>query len=78
MKTENQYLKFVRWRDDDKAFVGYCPDLFPWGGVCHGDDEEQTYRELCRLVRKEIDELVKAGKELPPPATRPMREAAGV
>ena len=78
MKTEDQYLKFVRWSDDDKAYVGYCPDLFPWGGVCHGADEEQTYRELCGLVRAEIEELVKTGKELPPPATRPMREPAGV
>ncbi len=78
MKTEDQYLKFVRWSDDDGVYVGYCPDLFPWGGVCHGADEEQTYRELRELVRAEIEELKSAGKELPPPATRPMREPAGV
>src|SRR6185295_8038077 len=34
MKTEDQYLRFVRWSDDDQLYVGYCPDLFPWGGVC--------------------------------------------
>jgi hypothetical protein len=50
MKTEDRYLKFVRWSDEDKAYVGFCPDLFPWGGVCHGADEEQTYRELRELV----------------------------
>jgi hypothetical protein len=54
MKTEDRYLKFVRWSEDDKAYVGYCPDLFPWGGVCHGEDEEETYRELCNLVAEEI------------------------
>jgi hypothetical protein len=78
MKAEDQYLKFVRWSDDDKAYVGYCPDLFPWGGVCHRGNEEQTYRQLCELVREEIDELTRAGKELPAAVTRPMREPAGV
>jgi hypothetical protein len=78
MKTEDQYLKFVRWSEDDKAYVGYCPDLFPWGGVCHGDDEGQTDHQLCELVREDIQDLQSAGKELPLPATRPMREPAGV
>jgi len=78
MKPEDHYLKFVRWSDADRAYVGYCPDLFPWGGACHGEDEELTYRQLCSLVRDEIDELKAAGKELPVPATRPMREPAGV
>lgn len=78
MKTEDQYLKFVRWSEEDKAYVGYCPDLFPWGAVCHGKDEEQTYRELRDLVRQEIEELIAAGKKLPPPVTRPTRQPAGV
>ena len=78
MKTEDRYLKFVRWSDDDDAYVGYCPDLFPWGGACHGADEEQTYRQLRALVREEIEQLTADGKELPPPVTRPMREPAGV
>lgn len=78
MKAENRYLKFVRWSEEDSAYVGFCPDLFPWGGVCHGNDEEQTYRELCELVREEIEQLQAAGSELPAATTRPMREPAGV
>ena len=78
MKQEDRYLKFVRWSDNDHTYVGHCPDLFPWGGVCHGDDEERTYGQLCGLVREEISQLQAAGKELPVPATRPMREPAGV
>ena len=78
MKSEDRYLKFVRWSDEDQVYVGYCPDLFPWGGVCHGDDEEQTYRNLGVLVREEIEQLMAAKKELPAPVTRPMREPAGV
>lgn len=75
MKSEDAYLKFVRWAEDDGLYVGYCPDLFPCGGVCHAASEEEAYRELCALVREELDQLCAAGIELPPPQTRPMREA---
>jgi hypothetical protein len=75
MKTEDRYLKFVRWSDEDRAYVGYCPDLFPWGGVCHGATEESAYRKLRRHVREEVTQLSRAGRELPPSSTRPMREA---
>ncbi len=75
MKTEDRYLKFVLWNDEDRCYVGYCPNVFPWGGVCHGQTEEETYAQLCALVREEIEELRKAGKDIPVPATRAMREA---
>jgi hypothetical protein len=75
MKIEDQYLKFVRWNDEDGVYVGYCPDLFPWGGVCHDVGEEEAYHQLCLLVREEVEELRLTGKELPAPGTRPMREA---
>ena len=41
MKTEDAYLKFVRWSEEDGLYIGFCPDLFPFGGVCHSADEEQ-------------------------------------
>ena len=75
MKTEDRYLKFVRWSEEDALYVGYCPDLFPWGGVCHAATEEDAYRQLGELVREEIADLVREGQPLPEPATRPMREA---
>jgi len=75
MKAEDRYLKFVLWSDDDRAYVGYCPDLFPWGGVCHGSTEEATYRTLRLLVREEVTQLHKGHKALPPSSTRPMRNA---
>ena len=55
--------------------MGYCPDLFPCDGVCHGVTEEKTYHQLTQLVREEVAELIRAGKPLPAPATRPLREA---
>ena len=75
MKPEDTYLKFVRWSEPDASYVGYCPDLFPWGGVCHADDEESCYRQLCALVREEIADLRATGTDLPPAHTRPMRDA---
>ncbi|HEY5551972.1 MAG TPA: hypothetical protein VIK52_08790 [Opitutaceae bacterium] len=75
MKNEDRYLKFVRWSDEDRAYVGYCPDLFPWGGVCHGATEEVAYRKLRLLVREEVAQLHRKGKSLPPISTRPMRDA---
>ncbi len=75
MKTEDRYLKFVLWSDEDRFYVGYCPDLFPWGGVCHGASEEETYHQLAELVREEVEDLRREGKPLPDPVTRPMRDA---
>ncbi len=75
MKAEDRYLKFVRWSDEDHAYLGYCPDLFPWGGVCHGTTEEVAYRKLRLLVRDEVLALSKRDAALPPCNTRPMRDA---
>ena len=65
MKAQDQYLKFVRWEEADGLYAGYCPDFFPWGGVCHGATEEEAYRALCALVLQEVKELAQSGKELP-------------
>lgn len=78
MKAEDQYLKFALWDDEDSLYVGYCPDLFPWGGVCHGATQEETYAQLCALVHDEVESLRAEGKTLPPAATRAMREAIPV
>jgi predicted RNase H-like HicB family nuclease len=75
MKAHDRYLKLVRWEESDSLYVGYCPDLFPWGGACHGTTEEETYRALCALVEQEVEQLRESAQELPPVSTRPMREA---
>ncbi len=53
MKAADQYHRFVRWSDDDRLCIGYCPDLY-FGGVCHGENEEQVDAELCGIIRDEI------------------------
>jgi hypothetical protein len=64
----------VCWSEENGSYVGYCPDLFPWGGVCHGVDKGQTYRLLTQLVHEEVAQLTAAGAELPVTTTRaPLR-----
>ena len=74
MKSQDRYLTFVRWSDDDQLYVGYCPDLFPSGGVCHGTTPVEAFKQLCELVEETVETAQAQGIELPPPSTRPMRE----
>lgn len=75
MKTADQYLRYVLWSEEDHAYIGYCPDLFPAGGVCHADNDEDAYHQLCELVREEVADLEQSSRPVPVPGTRPMRDA---
>ena len=75
MKTADRYLRYVLWSDEDQAYIGYCPDLFPAGGVCHAESEEQAYHQLCELVREEVADLEQERRPVPSPSARPMRDA---
>lgn len=74
MKTQDRYLMFVRWREQDQVYVGYCPDLFPAGGVCHGDTAPEAYARLWEVVEDTVKTAEAESIPLPPPQTRPMRE----
>jgi predicted HicB family RNase H-like nuclease len=69
MKTKSNpvrhYTKLVEWSDEDKCFVGTCPELM-LGGV-HGADEAEVYRELCQVVEEVIALKESKGDELPEP-----------
>ena len=75
MKAQDQYLQFVQWEEADSLYVGYCPDLFPWGGVCHGATAVEAYARLAEVVEDTVTTAQEQGIALPPPSTRPMREA---
>lgn len=75
MKTQDQYLQFVRWEEDDGLYVGYCPDLFPAGGVCHGATPVEAFTRLSEIVEDMVNTAQANGLPLPAPSTRPMREA---
>ena len=74
MKTQDRYLMFVRWSEEDQLYVGYCPDLFPAGGVCHGATPQEAFDRLCEAVQDTVSTAESQGLPLPEPQTRPMRE----
>ena len=65
MNIKDQYIRFVRWSDEDAAYLGYCLDLFPQGAVCHHKDEMKAYKAIRQIVYDEIDNLLAAGEPLP-------------
>src|SRR5207237_3862534 len=50
MRTQDRYLSFVRWSEDHQAYIGYCPDLFPAGGICHGKTPVEAFTALCDIM----------------------------
>jgi len=59
-----RYLKIVEWSDADECFVGRCPGLFHGG--CHGSDEAEVYRQLCRIAEQWVKILEDERTPLPP------------
>lgn len=65
MTDAARYIKIVEWSDEDGAFVGQCPGVI--GPCCHGSDETEVYRQLCRIVEDWLDLARRDGRALPPP-----------
>jgi predicted HicB family RNase H-like nuclease len=60
-----RYAKFVEWSDEDRCFIGRCPEIMA-GGV-HGGDEARVYAELCQAVEEMIELIHSDGHKLPEP-----------
>ncbi len=73
MKSIDQYHKWVEWSNEDKVYIGKCPDLIT--GI-HGDDSVKVYAELCEVVNDVIHHFETEGRQLPTPSVRPMCEIA--
>ncbi len=65
MSRGDKYVKIVEWSDEDRCFIGSCPELF-YGG-CHGTDARAVFDELCEIVEENIRIYEKEGRSLPPP-----------
>lgn len=63
----DHYGRFVQWSAEDRVWVGYCPDLFPYGGVCYGSTSWVAYTRLVELIEEEIIHLLDSGAPLPEP-----------
>jgi predicted HicB family RNase H-like nuclease len=50
-----RYVKYVEWSDEDRCFIGRCPEIF--SGAVHGSDEARVYTELCETVEEWIEVL---------------------
>lgn len=71
MKTSDRYHKWVEWSEEDRVYIGKCPDLIT--GI-HGNDPLQVYRDLCEVVDEVIGYFETENRPLPPPQVRPMRD----
>ena len=60
-----RYMKFVEWSDEDKCFIGRCPEIM--GGGVPGNDEAKVYAELCEAVEEWIELIHADGHEMPEP-----------
>ncbi len=63
----DHYGRLVEWSEEDHAWIGYCPDLFPYGGVCHGSTIWGAFDRLNELIDEEIFHLMDIGAPLPEP-----------
>jgi predicted RNase H-like HicB family nuclease len=64
----DQYQKIVYWSDEDKCFIGVCPEFF--GGGVHGDDPTEVFKELLEVVEEWVEIFEKDGRPLPEPKHR--------
>ena len=64
MKKSAQYRKIVEWSDEDRCYVGRCPELM-FGGV-HGKNEQKVFAELCAVIAEWIETSEKHNEPLPP------------
>ena len=71
MNTSDQYHKWVEWSEEDRVYIGKCPDLIT--GI-HGDNRLEVYGQLCEVIEEVIGHFEAEGRSLPPPRVRPMQE----
>ncbi|MEI6350762.1 MAG: toxin-antitoxin system HicB family antitoxin [Verrucomicrobiota bacterium] len=57
------YMKVVEWSEEDKCYIGSAPPLI--GQCCHGDTEEDVYRQLAVIVDEWIEIHESDGTPLP-------------
>ena len=67
MKTSDKYHKWVEWSEEDQVYIGKCPDLIT--GI-HGNDPQQVYRDLCKVIEDVIHHFDSEKRPLPFPQVR--------
>ena len=54
MKATDRYHKWIEWSEEDRVYIGKCPDLIT--GI-HGDNPVEVYAELCHVVEDVIHDF---------------------
>lgn len=57
------YMKVVEWSEEDGCFIGSAPPLI--GQCCHGDTEEDVYRQLAVIADEWVEDMERCGEPLP-------------
>jgi predicted HicB family RNase H-like nuclease len=65
MKKKDHYLKIVEWSEEDQCYIGSIPGWI--GKCCHGDNEEDVYRQLCQILDEWIE--IYENDKIPLPAS---------
>lgn len=65
MSEGSKYVKIIEWSEEDRCFIGSCPELF-YGG-CHGVNEREVFNELCEIIEETSKIYKQEGKPLPIP-----------
>jgi len=65
MKKRDHYLKIVEWSEEDQRYIGSIPGWI--GKCCHGDNEENVYRQLCQILDEWIE--IYENDDMPLPAS---------
>jgi len=53
MKKSDRYLKIVEWSDEDNCYIGSIPVFL--GPCCHGNNEQEVYKQLCKILDEWIE-----------------------
>jgi hypothetical protein len=56
MSETKRITMWIERSDEDAAFIGYCPQFFPYGAVCHAHTDAKAVAKLAAIVRDELSE----------------------
>jgi 2-C-methyl-D-erythritol 4-phosphate cytidylyltransferase len=59
MSQTKKISMWIEWSDQDGAFLGYCPQFFPYGAVCDAHTEAKALMKLATLVKEELEQRAK-------------------
>lgn len=68
MKERDRFIKLVEWSDKDQCYIGSIPGWI--GQCCHGENEQEVFREICQIVDEWIEIYNNEGVKLPSPTNK--------